>query len=398
MSAIASLLRNLIRMFKYELSQLKQLRQYRRLTLVDSYDGPRVTVNGRSMLLLCSNDYLGLANHPALREAACAAMGRYGFGSGASRLISGTSGMHQELEHRLARFKGTEAALLFNSGYAANTGIIPAIAGRGDVVLSDSLNHASIIDGCRLSKAQVSVYRHTNVEHVETLLKKNVHARRRLIVTDGVFSMDGDIAPLSDLASLAEKYGANLMVDDAHATGVLGKTGRGTGEHFGLSNRVPIHMGTLGKAFGSFGAYAAGSRDLIDVLLNCSRSLIYSTALPPPVCAASIAAIDIVEKEPGRRENLWNNRERFVNGLKSLEINTGGSESPIVPIMIGDSGKALKAADKLFEYGIFATAIRPPTVSADSARIRTTVTAAHSRGDIDRALEIFGRLKHEGYL
>jgi 8-amino-7-oxononanoate synthase len=385
-------------MFEHELSQLEQQYLLRRLTVVDSYDGPRVTANGKSVLLMCSNDYLGLAAHPALRAAASAAMNQYGFGSGASRLISGTSVLHQELEHRLARFKGTEAALLFNSGYAANTGIIPALCGEGDTVLSDSLNHASIVDGCRLSKASVHVYRHKDVDHVESLLNNNSNARRKLIVTDGVFSMDGDIAPLPDLAFLAEKYGAILMVDDAHGTGVLGKTGKGTVEHFGLSQGVHIHMGTLGKALGSFGAYAAGDREMVDFLVNRARSFIYSTALPPSVCAASLAAIDIVEQEPVHRERLWSNRERFAAGLKSLGIDTGESETPIVPVIIGDSAKALKAAEKLFENGVYATAIRPPTVREGTSRIRTTLMATHSDQDLDSALDVFGKLKQEGSL
>ena len=304
----------------------------------------------------------------------------------------------RSLENRLAHFKGTEAALVFNSGYAANTGIIPAIAGTGDLILSDSLNHASIIDGCRLSRAEVRVYDHKDVGHVETLLKKASHAGRKVIVTDGVFSMDGDIAPLPDLVSLSEKYDAILMVDDAHGAGVLGQTGRGTVEHLGLTGRVPVQMGTLGKAFGSFGAYAAGSKDLINMLINHARSFIYSTALPPAVCAASLAAVDIVEHDTERRERLWKNRNRFVNGLKSIGISTGDSETPIVPIIIGDSGQALKVAEKLFEYGIYAPAIRPPTVPANAARIRTTVTAAHTDDDIDAALDIFRRLQREGCL
>jgi 8-amino-7-oxononanoate synthase len=385
-------------MFEHELSQLEEQNLLRRLRVVDSYVGSRITMNNREMLLLCSNDYLGLANHPSLRHAASQAMERYGFGAGASRLVSGTSALHQALENRLAVFKGTETALVFNSGYAANTGIIPALAGAGDLILSDSLNHASIIDGCRLSKAQVKVYPHKDAGQVEALLKINLKAKRKLIVTDGVFSMDGDIAPLPDLVYLSEKYHAILMVDDAHGTGVLGHTGKGTVEHFGLSGRVHIQMGTLGKAFGSFGAYAAGCRDLIDFLTNYSRSFIYSTALPPSVCAASLAAIDVCEKEPERRERLWKNRKQFANGLRAIEISTGGSESPIIPVIIGDSGRALQAAEKLFEYGVYASAIRPPTVSANSARIRTTVTAAHTEADIDSALDIFRRLQHEGYL
>jgi 8-amino-7-oxononanoate synthase len=385
-------------MFKQELSHLEERHLLRRLTVVEAYGGPRVTVKGRDMLLLCSNDYLGLANHPSLRQAAVQAMERYSFGAGASRLISGTSPLHQALEDSIACFKGTEAAIVFNSGYSANTGIIPAIAGTGDVILSDSLNHASIIDGCRLSKAEVLVYRHKDVGQVETLLQKYLNARRKLIVTDGVFSMDGDIAPLRDLVSLSEKYDAILMVDDAHGTGVLGKTGRGTVEHLGLSGRVPIQMGTLGKAFGSFGAYAAGSNDLINMLINNARSYIYSTALPPSVCAASLAAIAVVEQDPERRDRLWKNRSRFVNGLKSIGISTGNSETPIIPIVIGDSGRALKAAERLFECGIYASAIRPPTVPVNAARIRTTVTAAHTEDDIDSALGIFRKLQQEGYL
>jgi 8-amino-7-oxononanoate synthase len=385
-------------MFEQELSQLEQRGLFRRVVAVDSHDSPRVTIKGREILLLCSNDYLGLANHPALCQAAMQAMERYGFGTGASRLISGTSSVHCSLENRLALFKGADAALIFNSGYAANTGIIPAIAGTGDVILSDSLNHASIIDGCRLSKAEVSVYRHKDAGHVETLLKKGLNARQKLIVTDGVFSMDGDIAPLRDLVALSEKYDAILMVDDAHGAGVLGKTGRGTVEHLGLLGRVSVQMGTLGKAFGSFGAYAAGSQDLINILINHARSFIYSTALPPSVCAASLAAIDIVEQDTERRDRLWKNRSRFVNGLNSIGISTGESETPIIPIVIGDSGRALKAAEKLFEYGIYAPAIRPPTVPANAARIRTTVTASHTGEDIDSALQIFRRLQKEGYL
>lgn len=382
-------------MFEQELLQLAQQHLLRRLMPVQSYDGPRVMINGKSMLLMCSNDYLGLANHPALSEAACAAMKRYGFGSGASRLVSGSSALHHELERRLALFKGTEAALVLNSGYAANTGIIPAIVGSEDVVLSDSMNHASIVDGCRLSKAVVQVYRHKDVAHVEEILKNSVHCRRKLIITDGVFSMDGDIAPLPELVSLAEKYGAILMLDDAHATGVLGKTGKGTMEHFGLATGVHIQMGTLGKALGSFGAYAAGDQELIDLLINRSRSFIYSTALPPAVCAASIAALDIVKNDPDRRARLWRNCERFVAGLKTLGIATGESETPIIPIVIGDSARALNVAEKLFECGIYAIAIRPPTVPEGTARIRMTLMATHSDQDVDFVLDALGKLRRE---
>jgi len=264
--------------------------------------------------------------------------------------------------------------------------------------VSDSLNHASIIDGCRLSKAAVHVYRHKSAEHAEGLLKKSMNARRRLIITDGVFSMDGDIAPLPELASLAEKYDAVLMVDDAHATGVLGENGKGTVEHFGLAGRVHIQMGTLGKALGSFGAYAAANKGVIDYLMNTSRSFVYSTSLPPAVCAASIAALDIVQTNPDLRKKLWKNRDRFVKGLESLGIDIGDTQTPIVPIIIGASEKTLKAADTILDLGLFATAIRPPTVAEGRARIRTTVMATHTEEDIDLAIEIFGKLKRDGYI
>ena len=385
-------------MFEQELSYIDKHGLRRRLSIAGPDDGAYVTINGRRVILMCSNDYLGLANHPALKQAATAAMEQYGFGSGASRLVSGTGPLHWELEERLARFKGTEAALLFNSGYAANIGIIPAVATTGDAILSDSLNHASIIDGCRLSKAQVHVFRHRDVNNLEDLLKKTAHARRRLIVTDGVFSMDGDIAPLPELVALAERYDAMVMVDDAHATGVLGPGGRGTVEHFGLKCRVAIQMGTLGKALGSFGAYVSGDRHLIEFLLNSARSFIFSTALPPAVCAASIAALDIVEQEPERRNRLWQNRDRFVQGLKAMGIDTQDSETPIIPVMIGASEKAMHASSQLLDSGVFATAIRPPTVAEGAARIRTTVTAAHSIADIDAALTAFAELKQKGYI
>ena len=384
-------------MFEQELSILQQQHLLRKPMVLESPQGPWITIKGRKVLLLCSNDYLGLAGHPALGTAACAAVERYGFGSGASRLVSGTSALHEELERRIAAFKGTESALLFNSGYAANTGMIPSVSGAGDVILSDSLNHGSIIDGCRLSRAQVHVYAHKDMEQVEGILKKTARAGRRLIVTDGVFSMDGDLAPLPELCFLAEKYDAVLMVDDAHAMGVLGRNGKGTVEHFGLQGKVPLQMGTLGKALGSFGAYAAGDRDVVDYLLSRSRSFIFSTSLPPAVCAASIVALDIVEAEPERRARLWHNRERFVQGLHAIGLRTGDSETPIIPVIVGDSEAALNAGAALFEKGVFAPAIRPPTVAEGSARIRTTVMASHSDEDIDKALRIISRLINEGY-
>ena len=322
-------------------------------------------------------------------------MERYGFGSASARLVSGNTELHEELEERIARFKGTEAALVFNSGYAANTGIIPALAGEGDALFSDSLNHASIIDGCRLSRARTFVYRHGELDHLESLLRQHP-SRRRLIVTDGVFSMDGDIAPLPGLVVLAERYDALLMVDDAHATGVLGSGGKGTAEHFGLEGRVPVQMGTLSKALGCFGAYVTGSRHLIRFLMHAARSFVYSTSLPPPVCAASIASLDAMAAEPWRRERLWRNRARLAEGLAVKGLGIGRSETPIVPVLVGDAGRALVVANRLYDEGIYAPSIRPPTVPAGSSRIRTTIMATHEDRHLDRVLDLFGALVGEG--
>lgn len=385
-------------MFDEELKDLDRRNLLRNTLVVGSRQGSRVSIDGRELLLFCSNDYLGLASHPALVQAAAGAMERFGFGSGASRLVSGSSPLHRELEEALARFKSAEDAVLFNSGYTANTSLIPAIASEGDAIFSDSLNHASIIDGCRLSRARTFVYRHRDAGHLEDLLKKqNKRAGRKLIVTDGVFSMDGDIAPLPGIIAAAERYGAIIMLDDAHASGVLGEQGRGTAEHFNLEGRVQVQMGTLGKAFGSFGAYAAGDRSLIAYLRNKARGYIYSTALPPAVCAASLAAVSIIRSEPERREQLWKNRQKFVQGLGALGVAVGPSESPIIPLVIGDAGRTLEASRLLFEEGIFASAIRPPTVPDGTSRVRVTLTAVQSEDDIDQALGAFSRLKKEGY-
>lgn len=385
-------------MFEQELAQRERDHQLRTLRTIESRQGPSVIIDGRTVLLFCSNDYLGLAAHPALGDAAADAMARYGFGAGASRLVSGTMSLHEELEHSIAAFKGTEAAILFNSGYAANTGMIPALAGEDDVIFSDALNHASIIDGCRLSKARTIVYQHGDLNDLEHHLRGSASARKKLIITDGIFSMDGDIAPLPGLVSLAERYNALLMVDDAHGTGVLGNGGRGTVEHFGLAGKVPIQMGTLGKALGCFGAYVAGDRGLIQYLLNTSRSYIFSTALPPAVCAASLAALSLVEREPQRREHLWNNRKRLAAGLAKLNVACAGSETPIIPIIVGDAEPALVASRRLFELGLYAPAIRPPSVSVGSSRIRLTVMASHTDEDIDQALLLTAQLNEEGLL
>ena len=384
-------------MFEQELIHIQEQQLLRSQVRIGSAQGPQVIVNGKPVVLLCSNNYLGLAEHPALKQAACDALERYGFGSGASRLVSGNTELHEELERRIALFKGAEAAVVFNSGYAANTGIIPALAREGDLVLSDRLNHASIVDGCRLSRARTEVFRHRDMDHLETLLRSNAMASRKLIVTDGVFSMDGDIAPLPDLVRLADCYDAILMVDDAHATGVLGKQGRGTAEHFGLEDRVHIQMGTLGKALGSFGAYVAGARDVVRYILNTCRSYLFSTSLPPAVCAASIAAFDVLKAEPWRREKLWENRNRLAHSLASLGVSAASSATPIFPLLIGNSEQALQASQKAFAQGLFVTAIRPPTVPDGSARLRATVMATHSEEDIAHAVRIFGLLKEKGY-
>ncbi|MEK6744539.1 MAG: 8-amino-7-oxononanoate synthase [Nitrospirota bacterium] len=384
-------------MFERELDILQEQHLIRTQVRIGSAQGPRITVDGKQVVLLCSNNYLGIAEHPALKHAACDAMERYGFGTGASRLVSGNTELHEALERRIASFKGTESAIVFNSGYTANTGVIPAVAGDGDLVLSDRLNHASIIDGCRLSRARTEVYRHRDMDHLESLLRSNRTAPRKLIVTDGVFSMDGDIAPLPDLVLLAERYDAVLMVDDAHATGVLGKQGRGTAEHFGLEDRVHIQMGTLGKALGSFGAYITGAPDVVRYLLNTCRSYLFSTSLPPAVCAASIAAFDVLEAEPWRRERLWDNRSRLAHGLASLGINIAPSATPIFPLLVGSSDRALHASQKALAQGMFAIAIRPPTIPDGSARLRVTVLATHTEEDIAQAVRILGILKEEGY-
>lgn len=376
-------------MFKQAIDNLKKRGLYRRLRKIESEQGPRVIVEGKEVILLSSNNYLGLANHPRLKEASLLATEKYGVGSGASRLISGNNPLYEELEERLARLKGTEAALVFSTGYMANLGVITTLTGKGDVIFTDELNHASIIDACRLSRAEIKTYRHKDIAHLEQLLNEDNKKGTRLIVTDGVFSMDGDIAPLPKIVQLAKRHSAILMVDDAHGTGVLGKNGGGTVEHFGLEGVVDIHMGTLGKALGSFGAYIAGSRDLIEYLINRSRPFIYTTALPPAILATAITAIDIIENEPSLREKLWANRNRFYNGIKNLGYNTLESETPIIPIFIGDTERTVDIAEGLFEKGIFCPAIRPPTVPRGTSRLRATVMATHTVEDIDYCIEVF---------
>lgn len=379
---------------KEELAEIREKGLYRVLRTVETAQGPRVTIDGREMILLCSNDYLGLANHPKLKEAACDAIEKYGFGTGASRLISGSMTPHCEFEEKFARFKGTEAALLFNSGYASNTGVIPAVTGFGDTIFSDRLNHASIVDGCRLSRADFRRYRHLDMKALERYLiyhsENYEETGRKLIVTDGVFSMDGDIAPLDKVVSLAKEHDCMLMVDDAHGTGVLGASGKGTAEHLGIAvEDIDIYMGTLGKALGSYGAYVAGSRELIDYLINKARSFIYSTALPPSMAAAAIAAIEIMEDEPERRERLLANAAIMRDGLKGLGFEIMDSHTQIIPILTVDSEIACGMMELLMDEGVYALAIRPPSVPEGTSRLRVTVTSEHSQEDLGKSLTAF---------
>jgi glycine C-acetyltransferase len=390
--------KNKVKEFTEELEGLKKNHLLRKLACIESSCGSKIIINGKVFINFSSNDYLNLSGHPMIIKTVIASMKKIGYGSGASRLLSGTCVSHKKLEERIAEFKGTEKALVFNTGYAANTGVIPAVAGSDAVIFSDELNHASIVDGIRLSKASVKIYRHKDIHHLEPLIKKSLgksKIRRRLIITDTVFSMDGDIAPLRDMLSLCEKYDALLMIDDAHGTGVIGKTGRGGLEHFGISrtDRI-IQMGTLSKAFGCFGAFVAGSKDLVNLLISKARSFMYSTSLPPALAEACTKAIDIVEHGSGlRRKRLWKNRKRLYDGLKSLGFDIPGSETPIIPVMAGDTERALRTGKHLFKDKLFAPAIRPPTIPDGKCRIRFSVTAAHTDEDIDRLLESLSNLR-----
>ena len=381
-------------MFEKEIQEMKKDGLFRSLKRVESAQGPEVLIDNQRVLLLSSNNYLGLADHPALKTAMIKAIERYGVGSGASRLISGNMALHETLEKTLADFKDTEAALVFNSGYTANVGLIPCLARPGDFILADRLNHASLIDGCRLSKATFHMYRHKEMDHLEMLLKKKQSQRlgrhQIFIVTDGVFSMDGDLTPLPDIMNLAERYSATVILDDAHGTGVMGSHGHGTIEHFSLEGQDVIQMGTLSKAVGVFGAYVTGRRDLITYLINKSRSFLYTTALPPAIAAAAIAALEIIQKEPERRAALWENQDHFVNGLKRLGYKLISCETPIMPVLIGETSLTAQIANGLLEAGVYAPAIRPPTVPKGSSRIRTTVMATHTKDQLDFALAVFG--------
>ncbi len=371
-----------------ELERLERAGLRRRLRRVDGAQDTWVTVDGKRALCLSSNNYLGLANHPALAEAAEAAGRELGYGSAASRLISGSMQIHHDLEAALADFKGTEAAILFSTGYHANIGVISSLMAQDDEVFSDELNHASIIDGCRLSRARVTVYPHCDTAALEERLAAS-RARHRLIVTDSVFSMDGTTAPLRSICDLAERYGAMVMVDEAHGTGVVGPQGRGVVADQGLTGRVTIQMGTLGKALGTFGAFVAGSRSLIDLLVNKARSLIFTTALPPSITAAALTALALARDADERRVRLAENAAKMASGLAALGVKLRGEGSHILPIVVGDSRRTMQLSEALLEQGVFAHGIRPPTVPEGTSRIRVTVMATHTPEDIEYALEAF---------
>jgi 8-amino-7-oxononanoate synthase len=376
------------------LEELRERGLYRRLRLISGPQGTHVLLDGRSVLLLCSNNYLGLADHPLVPHAAAAAALHWGAGAGASRLISGNMAPHRRLEARLAEFKGYESALLFGSGYLANLGAIAALAGRGEVVFSDQLNHASIIDGCRLSRAETFVYRHGDVEHLAWGLGE-AHGRGSLIVTDGVFSMDGDIAPLEQLVRLARRHECRLMVDEAHATGSLGPGGRGSVAAAGLSDEVDVVIGTLGKALGSYGAYACANREIVDYLVNTARSFVFSTAPPPPAAAAALAALELLESEPRRVERLRANAATLRDAMASEGLIAGGTETQIVPVQIGDAERTMELCELALERGVFAQGIRPPTVPAGSSRLRFTVMATHRADELEQAAKLVGAAARE---
>jgi glycine C-acetyltransferase len=365
---------------------------------LESAAGGRVRMNGREVVNLSSNNYLGLANHPKVRAAALAAIEKWGVGAGAVRWIGGTTSVHEELEARLAKFKNVEAVLVFTGGFTANSGCIPAVVTDKDVIISDELNHASIIDGVRLSaaaykKSEGFVYKHKDMGELEEILKKTQSFEKRMIITDGVFSMDGDIAPLPDIVALAEKYNAFVMVDDAHASGVLGKNGAGTTSHFNLYGRVDIQLGTLSKALGVIGGYIAGSALLKDWLINRGRPYLFSTAHPPMVAAALIASIDIMENDPEPMKRLWENTRWWKGSLKAAGFDTMGSETPITPVFIGDEGKAKQTENALWDEGVYALSIKYPTVARGKARIRTMPSAAHTREDLEFSLAAFKRVR-----
>ena len=379
-----------------ELQSLRDAGLYRCLRVVDGPQDEVALLDCRKAVNFASNNYLGLANHPALREAAIKAIQRYGFGAAASRLITGGMTPHFKLERRIAAFEGLPDAILFNSGYNANVGAITALLARGDAVFGDRLNHASIVDGCRLADARFLRFRHRDVDQLDSLLERHRDARRKLVVTDSIFSVDGDAAPLREIVDVCERRGAWLMVDEAHATGTIGDRGRGLIEQYGLQGRVQLVMGTLSKAVGSVGGYVAGDRPVIDLLRNRARSFIYTTALPPAACAAARTGLDLIDREPARRARLWRNTERLRQGLRSLGWDTGESESQILPIRVGRPGPTMALCERLLDAGFFAPGLRPPTVAAGACRLRVSVSAAHTSGQIDGLLQALGPADTEG--
>src|SRR4051812_16255250 len=376
--------------------QLEQWRAegtYQRLRILESESAAESRFDGKEVINLASNNYLGLTTHPKLREAAIAAVKQFGVGSGAVRTISGTMRLHIQLEERIAAFKNVEACVVFQSGFAANAGTVSALLTPEDHIISDELNHASIIDGCRLSKAKIHVFPHKDIAAAERILGEldNVPGRK-LLISDGVFSMDGDIGPLPGLSEAAGKHGAIMMVDDAHSSGVLGRNGRGTIDHFGLHGRVQVQVGTLSKAIGVLGGYVCGSRDLIEYLYHRARPFLFSTSHPPAVAASCLAAFDVLEQEPERIDRLWDNTRYFKKGLTEAGFNTGISETPITPIIVGDAALAHQLSRELFQEGVFATGIGFPTVAKGRARVRTIVSSEHTKAELDRALEVFSRV------
>jgi glycine C-acetyltransferase/8-amino-7-oxononanoate synthase len=376
------------------LQELRGRGLHRHLRLIEGPQGPTVTLRGRRVLLLCSNNYLGLADHPRVREAAAEAAIRWGAGAGASRLISGNMEPHRELEARLAAFKGYDAALLFGSGYLANTGTIAALAGRGEVVFSDELNHASIIDGCRLSRAETFVYRHADLEHLAWGLRE-AGERAALIVTDGVFSMDGDVAPLSALSELARRHRCRLMVDEAHATGAIGPGGRGSVSAAGLSGEIDVVVGTLGKALGSYGAYVCTDAETVELLVNAARPFIFSTAPPPPAIGAAAMALELLEAEPGRVERLRRGADALRSALEAEGLATTRSSTQIVPVQVGEAEPTMELCERALERGVFAQGIRPPTVPEGTSRLRFTVMATHGVEELERAAREVGAAARE---
>ncbi|MFL5827445.1 MAG: 8-amino-7-oxononanoate synthase [Thermoleophilaceae bacterium] len=372
------------------LDEIKSRGLHRRMRMVSGPQGPRVLLDGKPVLLLCSNNYLGLADHPRVREAAADAAMRWGVGSGASRLVSGNMTIHRRLEEKLAAFKRTESCLLFGSGYLANTGIVSALAREGDVVFSDELNHASIVDGCRLAKADTFVYDHCDMEHLEWGLQQ-AGGRGSLIVTDGVFSMDGDIAPLADIVELAGRYDTRVMVDDAHGTGALGPGGRGSVADAGLEHEVDVVVGTLGKSLGSYGAYVCCDAEMAEYLVNCARTLIFSTALPPPAVAGAMAALDLLLAQPDRVDKLQRNATALRAALAEEGLDGGSSETQIVPLVVGAAEDAMSACEKALKRGVFAQAIRPPTVPGGTSRLRLAVMASHTATELRGAAKVLAQ-------